>query len=436
MTPRSTTLLGRTWRGEPVAVDIADGRIARIRATDAASVPKVTVLPGLHDHHVHLRSASARSASLDLSGCGTRDDFARAVRTAAEAGPVRAIGYDDTRVGELTRRDLDGFTTAVPVRVQHRGGHLWVLNSPACARVAETAAVPADGRFWNRDADLAASSMPVPAAALRAVVGALAARGVVAVDDMTPALTVAGAERLRADVGDDLGVRVFGACDNPADGVKIVLGDDEALDPAVVRERIARARPRPVAVHSVTAESLVTLFAADATLGPADRIEHAFVTPSAVPTLFRGAAGGPSVGVHPGFLRTHGDRHREHGSPQDVADYLRMRSWARSGATLLGGTDAPYSVINPWQAMQAAVDRRTASGVVIGGDEAITPEEAFTLFRADGWDARGPRLGLQVGDPADICVIEGAWEHARNDLSAVAVVSTMRPGRVTFEHAG
>ena len=96
------------------------------------------VIPGLHDHHLHLRGLLAARLSLDLSAADGPAAFDRMVIAAAAAGAgrwLRATGWNETAAGPLDRYRLDALTGAVPARVQHRSGALWVLNSAALRQV-------------------------------------------------------------------------------------------------------------------------------------------------------------------------------------------------------------------------------------------------------------------------------------------------------------
>src|SRR6185437_13893930 len=92
-----------------------------------------TVIPGLHDHHVHLRSAAAALTSVRVGPGEVRSrDALRAVLAQAAVGDdgwIRAVGYHEPVAGPLDRAVLDEVSPNVPVRVQHRSGVLWTLNS-------------------------------------------------------------------------------------------------------------------------------------------------------------------------------------------------------------------------------------------------------------------------------------------------------------------
>src|SRR6185437_4367119 len=111
------------------------------------------VLPGLHDHHVHLRSAASALDSFLVGppGVSTKDQLAQLL-TNATPGPdgwIRAVGYHESVAGDLDRDVLDAVVRDVPVRIQHRSGALWMLNSEALGRVG--LAEHSDGRLRSAD---------------------------------------------------------------------------------------------------------------------------------------------------------------------------------------------------------------------------------------------------------------------------------------------
>jgi predicted amidohydrolase YtcJ len=95
------------------------------------------LLPGLHDHHIHLLALAALASSTPVGPPAVRDaaGLADALRGAAARAPagrwVRAVGYHESVSGSLDRDALDSIVADVPVRVQHRSGALWILNSAA-----------------------------------------------------------------------------------------------------------------------------------------------------------------------------------------------------------------------------------------------------------------------------------------------------------------
>ena len=93
------------------------------------------LLPGLHDHHLHLLALAAARQSLRCGPPEIADESALR-RALADAKPrrgwLRGHGYCESVAGELDRWRLDGLApNAPPLRIQHRSGALWMLNSAA-----------------------------------------------------------------------------------------------------------------------------------------------------------------------------------------------------------------------------------------------------------------------------------------------------------------
>ena len=106
------------------------------------------LLPGLHDHHVHLL---ALASSLESLRCGppevsTEEHLEQQLRERAalsdesDADWIRGIGYHESVAGDIDRAWLDRVVPDVPVRIQHRSGRLWIVNSRALAQLAAGAA--------------------------------------------------------------------------------------------------------------------------------------------------------------------------------------------------------------------------------------------------------------------------------------------------------
>lgn len=238
-----------------------------------------TVIPGLHDHHVHLRSAAAALTSVRVGPAEvhTRTELARVLAAAdvGDDGWVRAVGYHEAVAGPLDRVALDDVSPPVPVRVQHRSGVLWTLNSAGLARVG--LADHPDGRLRSSDHTWS-DTLQRNESRLADISARLTAYGVTGVTDATPDLEVGDVVKLLdAHRRGELRQRVH--CLAPG---KRILHDTD-LDLAGLTEWIAQrhADAAPVAVHCVTAAQLVVTLAALRAAGrhPHDRIEHAAVVP-------------------------------------------------------------------------------------------------------------------------------------------------------------
>ena len=186
--------LGDVRVGGGTITAIAD-RLHPLPDEDVVDAASNAVLPGLHDHHVHLRALAAASASLDLAAVAGPDAARAALRAACDRVPpgawLRVVGFHEALTGDLDRTRLDELTSPdTPVRVQHRSGAMWVFNSAAMrasgldAR-AERGVDRRAGRLWRRD-DLVRRVSALPRAALTEVGTRAAALGVTGFTDATP----------------------------------------------------------------------------------------------------------------------------------------------------------------------------------------------------------------------------------------------------------
>src|SRR5829696_2905824 len=156
------------------------------------------LLPGLHDHHLHLLALAAHLVSADVASVTGLEGLAAALRNAPHVrGWIRATGYHESIAGDLDRGVLDRLVPDRPVRVQHRSGALWMLNSAALERIADvldqTTDVERDGsgtptgRLWRYDARLR-PALPAAELDLAALGRLLAGHGITGVTDATPDL--------------------------------------------------------------------------------------------------------------------------------------------------------------------------------------------------------------------------------------------------------
>lgn len=460
----SLLITGAEVAGRGADVRIADGVIAEVgpglrrrpgeETVDAAGGE---ILPGLHDHHVHLRSWAAAADSVPAGPPATRtvDDLRAALRAASgrpAGGWVRATGYHESVAGPLDRDRLDDLVPGgPPIRVQHRSGGLWVLNSAAVERLGlDGADLPGverldgrpTGRLWRLDGWLAERIPAVPTD-LGPLVRHALAHGVTGWTDADPGADLSAAPALAALAADrpvaprlhlmapaDAGPPGHGAQLGP---VKVMLDDDRlpGLDDLTARVAAAHARRRPVAVHCVTAVQLALTLAALAEAGPwaGDRIEHgADIPPEAVDPL---RASGATVVTQPNFVAERGDRYRREVPAAEWPHLWRLRSLLEHGIPVAGGTDAPFGDPDPWAAMRAAVGRVTPDGEVLGPGERVDAGVARGLFLGSPSAPDRPRT-LGVGSVADLCVLGPAEPSSATGLDAHRVVATVVGGRVAY----
>ncbi|MGH9186091.1 MAG: amidohydrolase family protein [Acidimicrobiales bacterium] len=415
------------------------------------------LLPGLHDHHIHLLALAAAARSVVVGPPRVRDRRAleAALRTADARLPagswLRAVGYHDSVAGPLDRWVLDQLVPGRPVRVQHRSGALWVLSSPAvdATHLDDARDLPGversgdgvpTGRVWRLDAWLR-DRVPQEPVDLASVGELVLRRGVTGVTDATP-MEDSAAIRLLATAVDrgDLPQHVVvtgGPClddevapDLSRGPVKLLLPDHELpdLEAFLAAVRLARAHGRAVAVHCVTAVAAVLTLAALEEVGarPGDRIEHGAVLP--LELLARLADFGITIVTNPGFVAERGDSYLAEVDAADLPDLWRCRSLLEAGLAVAAGTDAPFGDPDPWAAMAAAVDRQTEAGRPLGPDESVAPATALGLFLSPLEDpGAGPRT-VTLGAPADLCLLADPLAHVLGALRSTEVAATVVSG--------
>lgn len=426
-----------------------DERIGRVDGRGGA------LIPGLHDHHVHLFALAARLGSL---WCGPPEvtcaaDLVERLGEAGGEGWIRAVGWDDTVAGWPDRDVLDAAVADRPVRLQHRSGAMWVLNSAALALLdlGDASEIPAGvetdhrgrptGRISGLDSwmrERIGGNVPD----LSAVSAALAARGVTGVTDATAHNGAEELASLAAARGrGELLQRVTAMTASPETAavgdvelgpVKIVLFDPALPSMAELVATIVAAHVvgRTVAIHAASRVTVVfsVMALAEAGASAGDRIEHGSVVPPEM--LEPIAEQGVTVVTQPHFVAESGDRYHSIVDAADQPFLYRCRSLLDRGIALAAGSDAPVGGWDPWVNLAAAVERRAGSGEVIGPDERLGPEQALALYTGSPTAPGGPPRRVEVGAAADLCLLDRPWSLARENLAAVGVAAAVVAGEL------
>ncbi|MGZ4729477.1 MAG: amidohydrolase family protein [Acidimicrobiales bacterium] len=445
----------RSGRIEAIAPDLPEPAGAIVVEGDGGAV-----LPGLHDHHLHLMALAASLDSVDVGAPRVVDEPSMAATlraAAASTAPgawLRAIGYHEPRTRPLDRWQLDAMVPDRPVRVQHRSGALWVLNSRALAEVGLLDGAPLppgcesspdgapNGRLLRLDAWLS-ERVPRRPPDLARVGRLLLGRGVTGVTDMTPFVSEDHLAPIAAAVADGLlpqHVIVTGAPSFDLDALpaqvtagpaKVLLHDHDLPTPDQIAGQIraARSRGRAVAVHCVTRASLVLTLAAFGDVGAVagDRIEHgAVVPPELHGDLLRL---GLTVVTQPNFVAERGDDYLTDVDVEDIPHLWPCRSLIAAGIPVAAGTDAPFGRPDPWQLIGAAVTRRAPSGAILGAAERLDPPAALDLLLRPGARPGAAARRVAVGRAADLCVLSGSRAEALGAPTDVRVARVIIGGR-------
>lgn len=457
--------------GRAVDVRVAGPTIAEVgpalRPSDDAEVIEGhggALLPGLHDHHIHLLATAAARASVPVGPADVQDraGLATALHRADAALPagrwLRAVGYHEAVAGDLDRTALDVLLPRRPLRVQHRSGARWTLNSaamvalglsldagapgvsggPGASGAERDAQGHLTGRLHRGDAWLRDRLPRDEPPDLAALSGALAGCGVTGVTDATPFRAIADLDAVAEAAGSGALPQRVVAMGGPAlagatfpaalerGPVKLVIddGDYPALDALAEQIAAAHRHRLPVAIHCVTRTSLVLALAAWDTAGSqvGDRIEHGSVIP---PELHATIAGHQlTVVTQPGLVAERGDQYLTDVDADDLPHLYPCRSLLRAGIAVAASTDAPYTDIDPWAAMRAAVTRTTTRGAVLAPGEAVTPARALQLFLGAPSRPAGPPRLVRPGQPSDLCLLAEPLEAILRRLRADDVIWT------------
>lgn len=433
----------RPWGGGLVDVALVQGKVVAIDAGLPRGDVEIegrgdVLLPGLHDHHLHILALAARRQSVSLAGL-TSAAAVRAALAAAPAGTwVRAVDYDERAGGLPDAALLDSWLPDRPLRLADRTGALRVLNSAALAQLAGQDLPPGaerdaqgqpTGRFWREDPWLA-SALPQAAPDLAGLGRDLAALGLTGLTDagahngpaeaallaghLPQRLVLMGSEALTAGEGYELGP------------LKLLIDerDPPQVDALSARITSARGVGRNVAAHCVTEAELALFLAALAAAGGArggDRIEHGGMIPAAfVPEI---GAAGLTVVTNPAFIHDRGERYCATIPAEQWGELYPAASLARAGVPLLAGSDAPYASVDPWLAMRTARDRRISTGAVLGAAERLNALQALRLY------CQG---AIEPGAAADLILCAGSLADVLRDLCAARVRCTLIGGEIAF----
>jgi len=423
----------------PVASDVAC-----IRAQGRA------LLPGLHDHHLHLRAAAAAQRSLDCAQAQITDraGFGQALGAMSGAGWIRVVGYHESIAGDLDCTALDQLCAHRPLRVQHSSGKLWILNSLALShlKVASAECPPgverdADGlptgRLWRLDDWLGHRLRQASAPNLTGLSEQLASYGVTGVTDASYTNDPSSLKGFRQAIEQGELRQKLTLMGNEALGagvLKVMLDEDELPDLTDLVQRVAgaHAQDRRVAFHCVShVELLMALTALEmAEVRQGARIEHGgVIRRDMIPKL---VASGAVVVTQPGFITQRGERLRQQADPADVDALYPYGSLVAAGVPVIVSSDAPYGPLNPWHIIAAATHRRTENGTVLGQPECVPAQQALMGYLNPPDDPGGLIRRIQPGACADLCLLDRPLAEALRQPESVQPAFTFVDGELIY----
>ncbi|MFI0446581.1 amidohydrolase family protein [Actinomadura sp. 6N118] len=435
----------------------AIGTLPRATGEEAVSGRGGALLPGLTDHHLHLLAWAAAESSVFCGPPTVRSSgelrSALVSAPADGAGWVRGVGYAESVAGDLDALALDAIHSERPVRIQHRSGALWMLNSMAIARlgladirdpgVERREDGAPTGRLWRAD-HLLRVGPDFPD--LEPVSRQLSAWGITSVTDATPDLGDAAVASLRDQIENGQltqRVQLLGH-PGPLDGQltsgarKVVLGDHALPGLAALVGILTdtHAAGRPVAVHCITRESLLLLLSAFDVAGSidGDRIEHGAVIPAECLKWI--SAHGLRVVTQPGFLAARGEDFLRRTRVDEHADLYRYGSLLREGVVTVASSDAPYGPADPWRIIAASRDRLTDSGRAVSPSESVDAGIALRGYLTPASLPKHHRGDVHVRMLADLVLLEGTLDCVLAEPDAERVRMTLSGGEIVYRAPG
>jgi predicted amidohydrolase YtcJ len=438
------------------------------------------VAPAFVDPHVHVTALGLQLTGLDVSAAGSLSDLLETVRAHAVNQPDGVIigeGWDDTGWPEQrppTVAELDEAAgSGRLVYLARVDAHSAVASSALLDTAGDLGdgyrrgeLLRADAHHRVRAVALAELTRAQRDSARQAALDGAAAHGIVAVhecagpeisgrDDIRELLAfehgvavraywgeaVRTAEQARALV-DELGVHALGG-DLFVDGS---LGSHTALlrapyadaagcgksfldeDTVTAHIRACTEAGIQAGFHAIGDAAMDTVVAGFARVaaelgGPAiasrgHRVEHAEMTDAAA--IAQLAELGVIASVQPGFDAAWGGPDGMYATRLGVeraAGLNPFSAMAAAGISLAIGSDAPVTVMNPWEQVRAAVHHRTPG-------HGLSPRAAFAAATRGAWRAGGVRDGmagtLVPGAPASYAV----WDAG--DLVVAAAADTVQ----------
>ena len=459
--------------------------------TQKVSCAGCTILPGFIDAHLHLFSWASRFCGVDLSAARSIPEIHRLLaKRVPDLSPgewLRGYGYDEFFLGEKrhpTRQDLDLFSPDSPVILRHRTGHAAVLNSVGLRQAGiDRHFVPSAGGSVERDpysgeptgvvyelepflrTILPPLSTHDFEAGIKRANTELLRHGVTSFHDASAGNTLedllvfrrlssAGMLSSRATVMVGItalpqiveaGLAPFSGDEHVRLGsVKIMLHEHrgELYPPAEdLADMVLRAHGHgfQVALHAVEEGPICAALAAieQAQMrfprtNHRHRLEHCALCPP--PFIDKLAETGSAVVMQPGFLYFYGEKYVTE-VDADLHSWLyRTKSLLAQGVPVAGSSDCPIAPLAPLISIQAAISRRSQSGILVNPGDCLSLDEALSLFTSAGaWVGfeEAQKGKIMPGMLADFVVLEGDLTTAPvEQIGSLKVAMTVVGGKV------
>jgi predicted amidohydrolase YtcJ len=458
-----------------------------------------TVLPGFIDAHLHFFAFAESLVTLSLEPRhqihSISDIQARIRRFSENLRPgtwIRGRGYNEFYLAEKrhpTRWDLDGATAFHPIKLTHRSGNAYVLNSQALKLVgiSKETPDPPEGLI-DRDietgeptgilygmGDILAKAIPPldldqMKEGIKLATEELCASGITSIHDASPRNDLKRWESIKQYKEDNLlkpRITLILGKDGfeeyrrdrfppPVDddqvslgGVKIILHETTGqLTPAqtylneMVLE-IHRAGMQAIlhAIEEKTIHAACTALEYALNKSPrADhrhRIEHCSVCSQELAK--RVASLGVTVVSQPSFIYYNGERYLRTVPESNLRHLYPLATLLKSGVRVAGSSDCPIAPANPLIGIYSAVSRRAENGEYLLPEEGISPVEALRMYTISAAEATFTERTLgsvSSGKLADLVMLSADPTRLPADkLKDIKVEMTILNGEVVWHQS-
>jgi hypothetical protein len=456
-----------------------------------------TIIPGLIDAHLHLVSYAKGFATSNLSpgeNVYSISDIQSIIKNCSRNRPsgqwIFGRGYNEFYLVEKrhpNRWDLDHATPDHPVRLTHRSGHAYVLNTMALKLVGITRETgDPEGGMIERDlktgeptgllyemGDFLSDRIPPLAPAelekgLQSANQELISLGVTSIQDASSRNDTEQWELLKSwkksglllpRVNLMMGIYAFKKNNTQyhlnelnenqlrLGAVKIILDDTTGrLHPSQseLNEMVFEVHHagRQIAIHALEEKAVhaaceAIQFALEKF--PAKdhrhRIEHCSVCP---PDLARKIASlGITVVTQPAFIYFHGERYLDTVPDEQLKHLYPIRTLHDHGINVVASSDCPIVPPDPLIGINVAMHRLSATGDIVGGREkieSIAALQMYTLNAARATFEETIKGTITPGKLADLVVLNAdPTRLAADEFRSLQVDNTIIGGKVVWK---
>ena len=429
-----------------------------------------TILPGFIDAHLHLFAFAESLVTLNLeprNSIRSISDIQKKIRETSHQQPpgtwIRGRGYNEFYLAEKrhpNRWDLDAVTSVHPIKLTHRSGNAYVLNSSALKHVgiSKETADPPEGLI---DRDIQSGeptgllfgmgdylSKVIPPLdhdqierGIKLANRELCSSGVTSLHDASPRNdlnrweSIQGWEErgfLKPRITMILGKEGFeehqrhlfpsqvGENQSRIGGVKIIVHEttgrlsprQEELNEIVLKIHQSGLQAVLHAIEGKTIEAACHAVEYAMNRFPRmdhrHRIEHCSVC---TPSLARRIASLEiRVITQPSFIFYNGDRYIRTVPDSNLKHLYPIATLIKNGVKVVGSSDCPIVPVNPMIGIYSAISRKTDTDKMILLDEGTTPMEALRMYTNDAASAafeEGMKGSISPGKMADLVVLSG-----------------------------